>query len=285
VLDGVEALSRKSWVEYRAQNMEWGLGNLAKLCAADKKCAAVYDIPALIDRALALFDKGPLAVTYTDPKDPSLTVTGEITADDFARFVYERLGSRFGAFSLPAALTEIVKGPQAAKELLGPVFGAALIASRNPAPSSIADLMHYAMVCAEDPVRSVQDVKLDGTGRLAQLFATSLAEQYASACSTMGVQELPASVHVDATTDVPVLILSGTLDIATPTFRSKEVAGALPNAALILFSGTTHVQIANINQCAAKVMKQFVAVPTAALNTACIAEAVPMSFVVPERDK
>ena len=41
-----------------------------------------------------------------------------------------------------------------------------------------------------------------------------------------------------------MLLLSGDLDVATPTFRSQEVADALPNATLVVFPGRTHVQIA-----------------------------------------
>ena len=62
VLDGAEALSRKSWVENKALDAQWGLDNLIRLCEADAKCKAAYDIPALVDAALALFDKGPAAV-------------------------------------------------------------------------------------------------------------------------------------------------------------------------------------------------------------------------------
>ncbi|MCA9906960.1 MAG: alpha/beta hydrolase, partial [Anaerolineae bacterium] len=72
VLDGAEALSRRSWVENRALDAQWGIDNLTALCAADAKCAATYDIPALVDAALALFDDGPLPYTYTNKDDPTL---------------------------------------------------------------------------------------------------------------------------------------------------------------------------------------------------------------------
>ena len=39
VLDGANSLSRKSWVEDRALDAQWGLDNLTALCEADEKCA------------------------------------------------------------------------------------------------------------------------------------------------------------------------------------------------------------------------------------------------------
>ena len=60
-----------------------------------------------------------------------------------------------------------------------------------------------------------------------------------------------------------MLLLSGDLDVATPTFRSQEVADALPNATLVVFPGRTHVQIAGANICAGQIMTQFVLDPTA----------------------
>ena len=107
VLDGANSLSRKSWVEDRALDAQWGLDNLTALCAADEKCAEAYDVPALVDAALALFDDGPLPFTYTDPDDASLTIEGEVTVEDMADFIYGQQGSRIGTFSLPAILWEL----------------------------------------------------------------------------------------------------------------------------------------------------------------------------------
>ncbi len=96
------------------------------------------------------------------------------------------------------------------------------------------------------------------------------------------MQELPDSTDVDVTTDVPTLLLSGDLDVATPTFRSQEVADALPNATMVVFPGRTHVQIAGVNLCAGQMMTQFVLDPTAPLDTSCVAEAPVVGFVLPD---
>ncbi len=283
VLDGAEGLSRKSWVENRALDTQWGIDNLTKLCKADAKCMEAYDVSALVDAALALFDKGPLPYTYTVPSDAAQTIHGEVTVQDMVALIYRLQGDRIGTMSLPATLTQLVEGgagPTA--ELLGSIKASNLIASRTATTSPMALLMHVAMVCSDDPVKSADEVRLEGAGRYATLFGQAGAEEYAEFCSLINVNALPDSTDVDVTTDVPTLLLSGDLDVATPTFRSQEVAGVLPNATLVVFPGTTHVQIAGINVCAAQVMTQFVLNPAAPLDTSCTKNSPPLGFVLPD---
>ncbi|MCA9869686.1 MAG: hypothetical protein KC487_04820, partial [Anaerolineae bacterium] len=212
----------------RALDAQWGIDNLTALCEADEKCIATFDIPALVDAALALFDNGPLPYTYTDPGDPSLTIEGEVTVQDMVGLIYGQQGDRIGAMSLPATLAQLTEGgAEATAQILGSIKASKLLASREAANSPMALLMHVAMVCSDDPVHSVDEVNIEGVGKYAQLFGQAGAEEYAQFCSLIDVQELPDSTDVAVTTDVPALLLSGDLDVATPTFRSQEVADAL----------------------------------------------------------
>ncbi len=99
VLDGANPLSRKSWVEDRALDAQWGIDNLTALCAADEKCSEAYDIPALLEGATALFADGPLTYTYTSANDPTISFDVEVTAADLFGLVFEEQGSGIGAFS------------------------------------------------------------------------------------------------------------------------------------------------------------------------------------------
>ncbi len=132
VLDGAATLARKSWFEDRALDAQWGIDNLTAMCEADAKCTEAYDIPALVDAALALFDNGPLPYTYTDPNDPSLTVEGEVTLDDMVSFIYGNQGSLAGIAGLPSYLSGLVDGgAEAVAAFLGTQKGGALLASRT----------------------------------------------------------------------------------------------------------------------------------------------------------
>lgn len=283
VLDGANSLSRKSWVEDRALDAQWGLDNLTGLCEADEKCAEAYDIPALVDAALALFDDGPLPYAYTDPDDASLTVEVEVTAQDMADYIYGKQGDKIGTISLPAILSGLIEGgADQVAEFLGSAKAGQVIASRSATKDSITMLMHLAMVCSDDPVHSADEVILDGVGAYATLHGQGLGEFYEQLCALINVAELPDSTDVDVTTDVPTLLLTGDLDVATPTFRSQIVADSLPNATLVTFPGTTHVQIGGINLCAAQVMTQFVLDPTAELDKSCVEETTFLGFLLPD---
>jgi pimeloyl-ACP methyl ester carboxylesterase len=283
VLDGASALSRKSWVEDRALDAQWGIDNLTALCEADAKCTAVYDVPALVDAAMAVFANGPLPFTYTDSTKPSLNIQLEVTDRDLVDFIYGRQGDLIGVISFPATLERLLAaGADSVAQMLGSLKAADLLAGRDAPPSPMALLMHLAVVCSDDPVRSTDEVTLEGTGAYAARFGMMRAEEYVEYCSQIGVPELPDATDVNVATDVPVLLLSGDLDVATPTFRSREVADALPNATLVVFPGRTHVQIAGANICAARVMTQFVLDPKVRPDTSCAENGPLLGFVLPD---
>ncbi|MBM3660070.1 MAG: hypothetical protein FJW95_11305 [Actinobacteria bacterium] len=231
----------------------------------------------------ALFDDGPIPYTFTNPEDRSQTVEGVVTVDDLVEFIYSNQGSLGGNGILPSFLQAMVEGgPEAAAEVLGQKKGSALLISRTATKNPIAYAMHSAMVCSDDPVRSADDVKTDGVGRYATLFGQIAAKEYVELCSLVNVRALPDSTDVDVTTDVPVLLLSGTLDVQTPEFRTREVADALPNAEMVVFPGRSHVQIAGANLCASSIMTQFVLDPTADLKTRCVKKTQAVPFAPPQ---
>lgn len=243
VLDGASALSRKSWVEDRALDAQWGIDNLAKLCEADEKCRAVYDIPRLLGDALALFGDGTRTYTYLDPADPRVTFELRLTKADLVNLLYARQGTAIGAFSLPAILDQPNKGGVGPMlELLGRDAGARIAASRSGREGGMAFLMHLAVVCPDDPVRSVNDVNTSGVGEYARTFGRNGARTYAALCPLLRVKELPPETDVNVRASVPALLLAGDLDVATPSSRTREVADALPNSTFVLFHGRTHVQ-------------------------------------------
>jgi pimeloyl-ACP methyl ester carboxylesterase/heat shock protein HslJ len=283
VLDGANALSRKSWVEDSALDAQWGIDNLTTLCVADEQCNASYDIPALVDAALALFDNGPLAYAYVDPNDAAVTIDVNVTQADLVQLLHGMQGDRIGAFSLPALLEQLTQGgADTVRELLGQSKAQNLLAARDITKGGEAFLMHFAMVCSDDPVKAADDVVLDGVGTYATIFGKTAAEEYTMLCAMLKVKELPDTTDVNVTLAVPTLLLSGDLDVATPAFRSQVVADALPNATHIIFPGRTHVQIAAVNICAAQVATQFILEPTAPLDTSCLAEAPVLGFPLPD---
>jgi pimeloyl-ACP methyl ester carboxylesterase len=284
ILDGANSLSRKSWVEDRVRDAGDAMDALAALCAANARCAEVYDIPTLVDEAMALFDAGPIETTFTDPSDPAKTITMTLTETDLASTIFEFQTGQIAVRSLPAILAAIVAdGRSSAAEILGEVKGAAILASRDATEGGMAMLMHMAVVCSDDPVVSADDLKIDpGASRYAVAYGRSVLEEYLEFCRAVDAPPLPDSTDVDVTTDVPTLILAGRLDARTPASRSEVVARALPHATLVTFPEGTHVQLGEINLCAGTIVEAFLADPKAAPDLRCILHMPRRCFVLPD---
>jgi pimeloyl-ACP methyl ester carboxylesterase len=283
ILDGSNALSRRSWIEDRALDVDFSIRHLAALCAADAKCRAQFDIPALIDQGMKLFDAGPIAASYTDPQDPGTVLKFDVREADFAAFIYQLQGYKIGVMALPMTLKTLVEGGRTSMGAqMGQVMGAKLLAERSAMGSDMAAIMHMAVVCSDDPVRSVDELVLDHASRYATVFATNMARSYVRFCNIVAVPGLPDSTDVNVRSTIPTLILSGGLDAQTPTFRSEEVARTLPNGRLVVFPDGTHVQLGAVNLCAGRILVAFVQNPNGPLPLECTQTMRFPGFVLPE---
>jgi pimeloyl-ACP methyl ester carboxylesterase len=285
ILDGANALSRKSWMEDRALDAQWGIDNLVMLCKEDEKCKQAYpDILSMLNASFRLFDNSPLPFAYTDPNDASLTINVDVTANDLADLLYYLQGDKNNVYSIPSLLATF-SSPEHIEDLkamLGGKKGAGIVGSRDLAKGGLAFLMHLAVVCSDDPVKSLDDIIMDGAGEYATLHARSAGELYVQGCPLIGVRELPDMTDQNVTVAIPTLVLSGDLDVATPVFRSQLIVDALPNATHVIFPGHTHVQFGQLNRCAADVYTQFIADPTATLDTSCLKETNVIGFLLPD---
>lgn len=284
ILDGANSLSRKSWVEERVRDVDVATRKLAALCEADAKCGESYDVPALLDQAMALFDAGPIETTYTDPSDPDMRIDLHLTERDLASVIFGLQTGQIGIRSLPAILTAIVAdGRASAEEVLGDVRGSEILASRGATEGGSAILMHMAVVCSDDPVTSPDDMIVEADASVyARAYGASVLEEYIEFCQAVDVPALPEETDIDVATDVPVLVLAGDLDARTPAIRSALVAETLPRASLVLFPEGTHVQLGEINLCAGEILRAFLDDPDVAPDTGCIAAMPRRGFVLPD---
>jgi pimeloyl-ACP methyl ester carboxylesterase len=278
VFDGTRPVANTSWSQFEAPGKQGGLDELTRLCAKDAKCAAAYDIPALLDKAAALFKDGPVAVTIPDPADDTKTLHMTVTLDDLAGFVNQLLASRVTASALPYYLNIIAKGDLS---LVAGNIAEQIPLQREATKGDVAILQHLAMVCSDDPDRSTDQLVTKGAGPVEIDWANLVTQTYMTDCPLLGVPQLPDSSDAPVTADIPTLLLTGSLDTNTFPFRSQTVADALPNARNVVFPGWTHVQLANSNLCAAGIVSRFVADPSAKLDTSCVG-ADAFAFILPD---
>jgi pimeloyl-ACP methyl ester carboxylesterase len=282
VLDGANSLSRKSWVEERVRDADVATQKLAALCEADARCGDAYDVRAMIDQAMALFDEGPIETTFQDTDGTERDLM--VTEADLASTIFGFQTGQIGIRSLPAVLAAILAdGRTSAGAILGEMKGAELMASRGAAPEGGAMLMHMAVVCSDDPVTSAADMIVEpDASAYARAYGQAVLEEYIELCRAVGVVPLPDETDIDVTADIPTLVLAGDLDARTPAIRSLLVAETLPRASFVLFPEGTHVQLGEINQCAGAILRAFLADPDAKVDTSCIADMPRRGFVLPD---
>ena len=112
-------------------------------------------------------------------------------------------------------------------------------------------------------------------------YARSDASSYIEMCSYMNLPVLPDETDVPISSDLPVLLLSGAFDPATPAYNAEEVLATLPNGFSFEFPYGGHVQFLTGDPCAESIVASFLADPTTEPDSSCIDEALPLSFAPP----
>jgi pimeloyl-ACP methyl ester carboxylesterase len=182
VLDGASPLSRKSWVQSKALDVDYSIRHLSALREADPKCRAACDVPALIERAMKLFDEGPIPASHTDPKEPGTTLKFDIRQSDLAALIYGMQGSKVGVMALPLTLENLVDNGRASiASELGAIIGQKLLALRSAPAGSMATIMHLAVWFAR-MTRCARWMNWCSTGQAAMRPCSVLAKR-GSACA------------------------------------------------------------------------------------------------------
>jgi pimeloyl-ACP methyl ester carboxylesterase len=269
ILDGVDTLSAPSWVTQEDAEFQSALEYVIGLCEADEACSGAY--PNLAGDVEAVYQKLQ-AEPYMAEAEGTQYILDENLA---ASALFNALYDPSTASILPLAVDSLLNDKQDDRIGILPF----LILPRF---QSISLPMHYAMVCSEDPVTSVDDARsLGEVYSVVSEYARSDASSYVEMCSYMNLPVLPDETDLPVTSDVPVLLLSGALDPATPASNAEEVLATLPNGFSLEFPYGGHVQFLTGNPCAESIVASFLADPTTEPDSSCIAEALPLEFHLP----
>ncbi len=217
VLDGVvppEVVLPQSF----AQDNEAALDHLIEQCANEPRCNSRYPhLDKLIDRLLAQADAGTLRYTITHP----LTGRREDVSFDRSALMASLRAPLYMpvlAAALPHALTRAAAGDANALVALTQALA-------GPTGDSIAEVMHFAVICAEDLPR-LDALSPDTPTR----FAHTLEGLYRRVCPKVPVRPVPKEFLVLSDAPAPVLLLSGGADPATPPRHGEAVRSQLKNA-------------------------------------------------------
>jgi pimeloyl-ACP methyl ester carboxylesterase len=218
VLDGVAPPDMTLPAAF-ALDADAALAGLSTTCRSDERCRTRFpDFDARIGALLERADSG-FEITVSDPltgQPQTLQVDRRLLASLLRVPLYV---PALGAV-LPQALAEAEGGDYNGLVALS-------VAVSGRVNENFALGMHFAVICAEDLPR------LGPTHRKAAAatrFGTTFTDLYADACTSIATRPVPEGFYQVPRAAVPVLVLSGGLDPATPPRHGASVAERLGNA-------------------------------------------------------
>jgi pimeloyl-ACP methyl ester carboxylesterase len=245
VLDGVAPADMALPASF-ALDAQASLDRLVAACAADAACNGRQpELGAAIDKLLARAAGAGVQATVAHP----LTGAAETVRLDgatMASLLRLPLYSPPLAALLPYALAE------ASRDNLAPL--AAMAASlTSSVAENFAEGMHFAVICAEDQPR------VDAAARAAAAatrFGSSFLRLYDDACAALPTRAVPDAFYRLPASDVPVLILSGGVDPATPPRHGERLAQGLKRATHVVAPNLAHG--VSMHGCAPDLLAAFI---------------------------
>ena len=257
VLDGVVPAEFPTYAKHN--DVEASFQRMFDACAADADCAAAYpDLLGTLTQVVNDFNASPVPVQTTLPDGTDVTVA--INGDAVLDYLFSRM----------------VIGPPDNAEVPNTIYLLALDpTSLLPAlvPSATtteAELMQFTVNCSDDPSVAIEEFDVPGQPEAYQDFVYTDGIRFVIACNLLALPQLPDSSDAPVTNDIPVLILNGSLDPATPASSGDLVESYLPQVQSVTFEGGGHVQW--LDACAVGVMASFLADPSTPVDTSCAPE-------------
>jgi len=266
-------------VDYRIplafpRTVQASLEFLFHACVADAECGKAFpSLSADFEAALHRFDAGPITVTVFNIRKRT-PETVSLTRDSFLTFLRPMLYVPDAVSSLPYMIHHAAQGdfsPIATTEY-------AVVSSIG---SGIAQGVLLSVVCAEDvPLITEADIAKETAGTW---MGAGWVRSMQKACAEWGVRPAPESFLDPVRSDVPVLILSGDYDPATPPSVAERIVPYLPNSRHVILRNATH---GTESACVHDMVSAFVDAGSAkSLDVACASEGHLPAFLTEEKVK
>jgi pimeloyl-ACP methyl ester carboxylesterase len=239
-------------------------------CEGDAACRRAY--PGLRSQAKSLREKlarRPMQAEIADP------VTGEtlgvkVTQNVLLSGIFRPLYSPELSSLLPYAIDRAAGGD------FNPLLAQNLEFSGELA-ENLAIGMHLSVVCSEDVPRIGAE---DLAAATRSFFGRALVDDFLRACAIWPRATLPPDFGEPVKSDVPVLILSGGLDPATPPRHGELVASTLTRSRHLVAPHLSHG--VSGHGCAPRLIEKFVKAGDASdLDGGCLARLPRPLFLLP----
>jgi pimeloyl-ACP methyl ester carboxylesterase len=257
-----------------ASDTESALRNVFRDCYAEVECKAAFPtLEADYKRAVERIESAPVRLTVTDPRNKQ---SAEVTldADAFAESLRAMLYKPESMRSIPLLLHKAAGGDYRAFTELQ--------LDRNIALNDeIADGLYFSITCTEDIDRAdPQQTHANGRGTF---LADHRARPHMEGCKGWPRGTLPAGFGEEVKSDVPVLIINGANDPATPPSAGRAAMSRLSNARMIVVPYGGHTTEGLIGEeCVKKIAGRFLeTADQRSLDVACVKDIRHQPFILP----
>lgn len=269
ILDSVLPVDAGYWHDEPAV-FEASLQRVFDQCAADPACREAF--PTLEADTYDLFaqlEEEPIVVAMDDTTrfpDRRIVVDGTVIAAG----IFQGLYSHHFVPYLPLVVRELRAGNA---DLL-----AAIGETMVRAPDAISRGMYYSVSCYEGaPLTSASELAAE------QAAHPQFAPMYEwtdnlAVCDAWHPYRADPTALEPVRSDVPALLLAGEFDPITPPAYARLAAQTLSNGTVLEVQSRGH-SVVHTTACTRGVMERFLDDPTAPLDTSCVAEVPPVSFV------
>jgi pimeloyl-ACP methyl ester carboxylesterase len=211
--------------QYFASDAENALHNVFRDCYAEAACKAAFPrLEADYKRTVAKIEESPVRLTVTDPRNKK---PAEVTldADAFAESLRAMLYKPEPMRSIPLLLHKAAAGDYKK-------FAEFQLDRNVGLNDAIADGLYFSITCTEDVDRSdPQQTHANGRGTF---LADHRARPHVEGCQGWPRGKLPAGFGEEVKSDVPVLLVNGANDPATPPSAGRAAMSRLTNARMIV---------------------------------------------------
>lgn len=270
ILDSAQPPSVRTWVE-RPSNFHRALHRVFDRCAADPGCQAAF--PTLEADAYALLDRleqQPIRVTMSDT---TRFPDGQVVIDDtlLLTSLFEGLYNRHFIPLLPLMIQEVAARNEHVIR--------ALADQLSTDPHRVSRGLQMAVQCYEvapfNPP-AMMDSAYAQHPRLAP-FSAGLRHNHAI-CDAWHDVRAGAREGRPVRSDIPTLIFGGAFDPVTPPSDGRRAAKTLPNSTFVEAPALGHI-VVPFTACTQELMGTFLDAPSEPLDTGCVDDLPPVSFV------
>jgi pimeloyl-ACP methyl ester carboxylesterase len=277
---GVEAL------ELQAGNAEGAFTELFDACAADPECDTAFpDLEAMLESAAAALDADPVEVRITDDDTGEREPTDAVGAD-LVDAVFSALYDRLLIPDIPRAISLANSGdPARVQDAFDLLYGESVYEAEAAAPEEpddYAEGLYYSVTCSEEmPMTTLADV-LDVAESLESDLRDELvssAEYDARVCGVWDAGQTDAEPLEPVTSELPALLLAGTLDPITPPHWAREAAQGFAHGYVVELDGVGH-GVMDSHLCGMELVREFLTNPASEPDNSCIDRSRPPPFQV-----